>query len=135
MLKKVIACILGILLLLNLAACGGGENKPAETETSYLAKAEDVAYLDEAYRGREAYHGEMHDHADTGGTSDGQKDLAFWKLAMDGFDMEFATIVDHQQALHMQLEDWDDTFLLVALRRLRCPATWQQPPRQKCTLI
>lgn len=112
MLKKVITCILGILLLLNLAACGGGEEKPAETETSYLASAEDTARLEETYRGRVAYHGEMHDHADTGGTSDGQKNLAFWKLAMDGFDMDFATIVDHQQALHMQLEDWDDTIFI-----------------------
>ena len=112
MLKRYISAILCVCLLLSLAACGGN-SMPAETsKANYLAAQSDIALLDKAYEDRVAYHGEMHDHANTGGTSDGQKDLAFWKLALDGFDMDFATIVDHQQALHMQLEDWDNTIFV-----------------------
>ena len=112
--KKVIALALCVFLLLGLTACGGSGDPSAKTPSQgdYIAVEADVAFLDKAYEGRIAYHGEFHDHAATGGTSDGQKDLAFWALALDGFDMDFATIVDHQQALHMELDDWDDTIFI-----------------------
>lgn len=113
MLKKIIVFLVVVFLLRGLAACGGqAQPAPTQPADSYLATQEDAALLEQAYQDRVAYHGEMHDHAATGGTSDGQKDLAFWQLALDGFDMDFATIVDHQQALHMQLEDWDETIFI-----------------------
>lgn len=112
--KRILSLVLSVFLLWSLAACGGSGDSSAITQSQddHIAAEADIAFLEKAYEGRVAYHGEMHDHADTGGTSDGQKDLAFWKLAMDGFDMDFATIVDHQQALHMELEDWDNSIFI-----------------------
>jgi len=72
----------------------------------------DAAHLESLYAGRTPFHGELHDHADTGGTSDGNLTLSQWKENLRKLDMDFATIVDHKQLLHMDLEDWDDTIFI-----------------------
>lgn len=114
---------LSLLLCGGLLACGRAEpaatasaTVPATTaapaEPSYLAEEADIAALEEAYRGRTLYFGEMHDHAATGGTSDGKRTLAEWKTGMEALDIDFATIVDHKQSAHMYLEDWDETLFI-----------------------
>jgi len=102
----------------------GVYNNYAETLQNFLAKwenlswdlafayNEDAAHLESLYADRSPYHGELHDHADTGGTSDGRLTLAQWKENLKKLDMDFATIVDHKQLLHMDLADWDDTIFI-----------------------
>ena len=82
-----------------------------QVATSNVTSA-DTAKLNSLYAGRTAYHGEMHDHADTGGTSDGKQTLATWKENMDLLDMDFAFILDHKQSLHMALDDWDTSYFV-----------------------
>ena len=74
--------------------------------------SEDVLKLNELYTGLQSYYGELHDHAATGGTSDGKQSLEVWKTELAKLDMDFATIVDHRQSLHMYLEDWDNAIFI-----------------------
>ena len=59
------------------------------------ATQKEISQLEALYAGRVAFHGELHDHADTGGTSDGGKDLRHWRGALDALKMDFASILDH----------------------------------------
>ena len=68
--------------------------------------------LDQLYAGRTAFHGELHDHADTGGTSDGGRTLPQWKSAMEALNMDFAAILDHKQVRHMYEPEWEDGLFL-----------------------
>lgn len=71
------------------------------------ATSGDKSTLNALYKGRNPYHGEMHDHTASGGKSDGQQTLAKWKTEMEKLKIDFATIVDHRQSRHMYLSDWD----------------------------
>ena len=74
--------------------------------------APEIKQLNAMYAGKTAYHGEMHDHANTGGRSDGKQTLQTWIDGMKKLKMDFATIVDHDQSRHMYLDEWDDaTFI------------------------
>ncbi len=68
----------------------------------------ELELLNELYNNRVVYHGEMHDHAKTGGTSDGKHTLEQWKGAMDALDVDFAAILDHRQVRHMYLPEFED---------------------------
>ena len=114
--KKIIAILLTGVMLLGLCACA---NDPAPEQTTtepgldVTATDVDIAKLDGLYAGRQAYHGEMHDHANTGGYSDGNNTLDEWKVMMEKEkDMDFAAIVDHKQVLHMTIPQWDDTLFI-----------------------
>ena len=48
-----------------------------------IACEKDIRLLDELYAGRAPYHGELHDHGATGGTSDGKRPLSHWKGALE----------------------------------------------------
>lgn len=76
------------------------------------ATEDDKTALDTAYAGKEALHGEMHDHTNTGPKADGKNSLAEWLAEMERLDMDFATIVDHKQSIHMYHENWDDTIFI-----------------------
>lgn len=69
--------------------------------------SEDEKQLYRVYGGRRAYHGEAHDHAATGGNSDGHYTLEQWELSMEKLNTAFATIVDHRQINHMYLPAWN----------------------------
>jgi len=74
--------------------------------------AEEIKQLNAMYTGTTAYHGEMHDHANTGGRSDGKQTLETWIKGMKKLKMDFATIVDHDQSRHMYLDEWQQaTFI------------------------
>ena len=60
------------------------------------------------YRGRKVYHGELHDHSDSGGTSDGKCPLAEWPGKLRALKMDFAAILDHRQVRHMYQPEWTD---------------------------
>ena len=80
----------------------------------YIMKAteKEISHLLELYAKRDVYHGELHDHAATGGASDGKKPLMHWRGAMEALSMDFAAILDHRQVRHMYLPEWEDgTFI------------------------
>ena len=74
--------------------------------------SEDVLKLNSLYSGLQPYYGELHDHAATGGTSDGKQTLDVWKTELNRLDMDFAAIVDHRQSLHMYLPEWDNAIFI-----------------------
>lgn len=65
-------------------------------------------HISKLYENRKPYHGELHDHAATGGTSDGKQSLAEWRASMERLKMDFAAILDHKQVRHMYLPEWED---------------------------
>ena len=73
---------------------------------------QDLELLSKIYNGRTLYQGELHDHAKTGGTSDGARTLEHWKGAMEAQEMDFATILDHKQVRHMYLPEWDNSIFI-----------------------
>lgn len=73
-----------------------------------VTSTKDVNFLNELYKDRDVYQGEMHDHAQTGGTSDGLCTLSHWIGALDALKMDFAAILDHRQVRHMYLPEWKD---------------------------
>ena len=80
-----------------------------------------IAKLQALYAGTNAYQGELHDHADTGGTSDGHYTLTEWLEGMKQLDMDFATIVDHKQYLHMELPEWDNKYFIGGSEMMAMP--------------
>ncbi len=76
------------------------------------ATEKDIQHIEKLYEGRKAYHGDFHNHASTGGTSDGHRTLEHWKGALEALEMDFASILDHKQVRHMFLPEWDDTIFI-----------------------
>lgn len=72
----------------------------------------DFTQLEALYSGRYAFHGDMHTHTDSGGTSDGATPLAEFVRQLKALDLDFAAVVDHRQMRHMFLPEWDDTLLI-----------------------
>ena len=64
--------------------------------------------LEELYRGRSVFHGELHDHSASGGTSDGSCPLSEWPDKLRALNMDFAAILDHRQVRHMYEPAWED---------------------------
>ncbi len=73
-----------------------------------MDKREYIDMLENMYFGRKVYQGELHDHSDSGGTSDGKRTLAEWIERMAELDMDFAAILDHRQVRHMYQPEWED---------------------------
>ena len=80
-----------------------------------------IVDLQTLYAGTTAYQGELHDHADTGGTSDGHNTLNEWLDGMKKLDMDFAAIVDHKQYLHMELPEWDNVYFIGGSEAMAMP--------------
>lgn len=78
------------------------------------ATEKDLELLEALYRDRKPFRGELHDHAATGGTSDGQRPLSHWLGAMEALQMDFAAILDHRQVRHMYQPEWQDGVFLGA---------------------
>lgn len=73
---------------------------------------EDIKLLDSLYGSRRAYHGELHDHSNSAGTSDGARSMEHWKGAMEALSVDFAAILDHKQVKHMYTPQWEDGLFL-----------------------
>ena len=77
-----------------------------------MVSARDKESLERLYEGTRAFHGELHDHSDSGGTSDGKCPLNEWPEKLKKLDMDFAAILDHRQVRHMYQPEWrDDLFI------------------------
>ena len=74
--------------------------------------SQDAININTAYADRNAYHGEFHDHADTGGKSDGKVGLTKIKEVLEAKNMDFTTLLDHFQILHMELDEWDSRLFI-----------------------
>ena len=74
--------------------------------------SQDIVNLLNVYDGKTAYHGEAHEHADTGRYSDGSHTLNQWKKSLALENMDFTTIVDHRQVSHMTSSTWDNTIFI-----------------------
>jgi hypothetical protein len=63
--KKLLVIALSVLLLMIcICACGGNETaEPTEPKFEATATDADIALLDNLYKGREAYFGDMHNHS------------------------------------------------------------------------
>lgn len=73
---------------------------------------EEILHLNSLYKDRVPFHGELHDHSESGGTSDGLRPLSHWRGALEALKMDFAAILDHQQVRHMYLPEWEDGLFL-----------------------
>lgn len=112
--KRRISLLL-ICIVLSLCACGAPSQELTETtapEVDLTATDADKAQLTALYDGCTAYHGEAHDHSDSGRRSDGKVNLSGWKDGMHALGMDFATLVDHRQTDHMYHAEWDDTMFI-----------------------
>lgn len=69
----------------------------------------DIDALLAAYGDRVVHYGEMHNHSTDGPEADGHNTIAEWREEMDRLGIDFATIVDHRQSLHMYEEAWDES--------------------------
>lgn len=109
--KKSLCLILLLAMFLAMCACGDTAGSEAQSQADsaeqHLATETDIALLAALYNGRTAFHGELHDHSDSGGTSDGKQPLSIWNITMPSLGMDYAAILDHKQILHMYLDEWD----------------------------
>lgn len=119
--KKVLSLILVSLMVLSLFACGGTETNGDEKKLDTAATDADIAQLEKLYEGREAYHGNLHDHSDSGDpendpwkTADGKYPLYMWPNFLIEKDLDFVALVDHRQSNHMRREAWDETMFMGA---------------------
>jgi hypothetical protein len=76
------------------------------------ATAQEIAALDALYGNRQAFHGDIHDHAKTGPKSDGHETLSAWKENLAALNMDFQAILDHRQVKHMYLPEWEDSIFI-----------------------
>lgn len=83
-------------------------------QTLTAAAEADQAALEKVYEGKTVKYGDFHGHAKFGNTSfsDGQKPLSEWITAMDRLDIDFMTLSNHRQTLHMYQQEYTaDRFL------------------------
>ena len=73
-----------------------------------MISEQEKSCLEHLYEGCKVYHGELHDHSDSGGTSDGKCPLDEWPVKMRALHMDFAAILDHRQVRHMFQPVWED---------------------------
>jgi len=78
----------------------------------FMMTEQELTKLEQLYSGCRAYHGELHDHSASGGTSDGSCPLDVWVREMAELHMDFAAILDHRQVRHMYLPEWKDGLFL-----------------------
>ena len=76
------------------------------------ANAVDVEQLLALYDGAEVRYGEMHDHTNTGPNADGFYTVEQWRQKMLEIGMDFTTIVDHRQSVHMYDPNWDSSMFI-----------------------
>ena len=73
---------------------------PGVGEQLPIATREDQIALEAVYIGTTVRHGDYHGHSATG-FGDGKNTLTEWMAEMDRLKIDFATIVDHRQTIHM----------------------------------
>ena len=114
--KKLIAALLILCIGISLlCGCANQAKTPDETTEPVFqtqATEEDIAHLESLYQGTTAVHGDTHSHTASTPYSDGRNPISDWKKHMKENYIDFVTIVDHRQVLHMWHEEWDDTIFV-----------------------
>ena len=114
--KKLIAALLLLCIGISLlCGCANQAKTPDETTEPVFqtqATEEDIAHLESLYQGTTAVHGDTHSHTASTPYSDGRNPISDWKKHMKENYIDFVTIVDHRQVLHMWHEEWDDTIFV-----------------------
>ena len=118
--KRFFAFFISSSLLFSLCACGAGSNDNV-TKIKPTANEDDIAQLEAAYKDRQAFHGNLHDHSDSGDpandpwkTADGKYRIELWPNFLASADLDFVALVDHRQTNHMRLDAWDETMFMGA---------------------
>ena len=123
--KRILSLILALVIIFSLCSCKASEAEGSQTGTEptpdYTASEADIAALNALYEGREAYHGNLHDHSDSGDpandpwkTADGKYPLLMWPNFLSEKDLDFVALVDHRQSNHMRRDEWDETMFVGA---------------------
>lgn len=120
--KKVFSLILVSLLVLSLFGCGNGGAAETKPKLNTTASEADIAQLEAVYQGRNAYHGNLHDHSDSSPdaskdpwkTADGKYRIELWPNFLIEKDLDFVALVDHRQTNHMRLDCWDESIFMGA---------------------
>lgn len=119
--KKVLCLILAAVTIIALFGCGSTKDGDEGEKLNTVATDADIAQLEKLYAGREAYHGNLHDHSDSGDTendpwktADGKYPLYMWSNFLSDKDLDFVALVDHRQSNHMRREEWDETMFMGA---------------------
>ena len=120
--KRVLSFVLIFLMVISLFACANNkEGTETEGKLNTTATDADIAALKELYKGREAFHGNLHDHSDSGDpandpwkTADGKYRIEMWPNFLLEKDLDFVALVDHRQSRHMRLDCWDETMFIGA---------------------
>ena len=121
--RKILSLLLALVLVIVLCAC----QKAPDAEQPSLettATQADIDHLEAMYAGRTVYHGDLHSHSSTG-KADGKDSLSTIKMFETAMDVDFFTVVDHRQVVHMRDSQWDDTCFIggtePGLTVLDCP--------------
>lgn len=109
--KKLFAVLLTFCSCMNLI-CGCGSREKINEVKKVDATDKEAVHLESLYQDKEACHGDMHGHTKSSEFSDGRNTLQEWKTHMMVKEIDFATVVDHRQVLHMWHEEWDDTLFV-----------------------
>lgn len=115
--RKILSVVLLLSLCLGLfAGCGNQGSADTTTEgaatNQYAASQEDIEKLESLYQGLQVVYGDTHGHSASSSNSDGKKSFAEWKAHMEEKQIDFVTIVDHRQSIHMKRDDWDPSVFL-----------------------
>lgn len=79
---------------------------------NFVATENDIAHLEGLYAGRQVVHGDTHCHTKSSQWSDGWHTLETFKKHMKENQIDFVTVVDHGQVIHMRHEDWDESIFV-----------------------
>ena len=119
--KKVLSLILISVMLVTLFGCGSKKDSVEDKKLNTVATDADIEQLEKLYEGRDAYHGNLHDHSDSGDpendpwkTADGKYPLYMWPNFLAEKDLDFVALVDHRQSNHMRRDEWDETMFMGA---------------------
>jgi hypothetical protein len=77
--KRFLSLILAVILVLGMCACAQKQEVQETTaKVTYTATDADIALLEGLYEGRTPFHGDLHNHSNSGGRSDGKVELRIW---------------------------------------------------------
>ena len=120
--KRFFCLLLVFMMLLTTTACSTGGQQETEPKLNTTASEADIAQLEAVYQGRDAYHGNLHDHSDSSPdaskdpwkTADGKYRIELWPNFLIEKDLDFVALVDHRQTNHMRLDCWDESIFMGA---------------------
>lgn len=74
-----------------------------------LLTGADFTALEKLYEGRSISYAMLHEHSNSGGTSDGKVPIGDWPGQLDQYQVDVMGLLDHRQMRHFYLPEWDTT--------------------------